>query len=1222
MRKSLISLISLVTLVSFCVNAKEESYTHSYSSCKGWTNEKLASSLEDADEYEWSTGAATTVAFLQFDISATSTYTCKATKHGSITKTGNLISEGGFEFEPGSAPTSKANSLGTTVNYQYLNMDASGVNIAAGATTTATNANNVKTAYFSKLAPVEGNRMLVCDGGNSESARIWQARNICSGTNPLKSGVTYQFSCSAANIDLQYTAHGTESLAKLKFVIEYDGSGGGKELLAFSVPEELGVWQEYKATFTPTKDLSWCNIWIVNYTTSFEGNDFALDDIYFGTEITSEDLIVTDTWNYTILSDPGLRFAAAGNCYGQNGLASAQTDIPCSITICDDAAMTNILKNADNVTSLDYEEPLYGNKTYYCKAVTSDGTCESSVIPFTATAHACSTGLPISIDVCEGEEYTITAPVEGTYLWDTGENTKSITRTTTTDEIVKCTITDAIGNVVNATFTVTVHKKPNATFAIDKYTRCPGACENITVTTSGNISHWHYMKVAKNAVTGLFTDTTGIDPLQPGVIWDQIETCAPAKVGESYRYLLEYGDKYCSTGKSNDVTVTAISCDDAIESDTVVCQGSDITLTAATTGTSYLWSTGETTQSVTITVNSDMTVTCTVSDGTNTTTETFNISIAARPSVKFDEIDYKICGGNFVDITANIKNATIASWYKVAKDEISGLYTDSTAITPIDPADISTARAYAPDNSGESFKYVVYVKNDLCDYVKSEDVTVTAKSCKVYKSKMQDLAICQNDTQKIEIRAIPDNADSYEWVIDGVTYNTQSVMVPVKDAEVTYTCESSLVDTIYTTKITVLTSNCEKTDKYIRCHDDCFEMEVIPSTVGHNLEYQWYRTSCSSPSTCEEVDQMIPEANKSRYTTCPVADSSIYSCHIKDLDNYGSMSVNNFVIILEQCVSRDTSIYHPVMCKDGEYTLHSTFENVEEAEFLWYDNTTEATNTVSPATPTSYTCMSYAPIGYGMIMLDSFYINIATPKVTPQENSYCLLEEIPIAASVDFATSPKPSWTVEWKSSGDGLSFVSTTLKSTTATSTEAGSYTVTALTKVDDNSICEATASVDVHPNPRIAQVVVDGPDAKVIVDGGTAPFKYTLTANGTTYDTCLIQNLEIGNYEVLVTDKYGCTATTTFDIVPVPLVIKPFFTPNADGNNDTWEIEGINYHPDAVIQIYDRYGRRLVVYNGRDKGWDGMYNGHLMPMDDYWYIITIEDLDKQFSGHFILKR
>lgn len=81
-------------------------------------------------------------------------------------------------------------------------------------------------------------------------------------------------------------------------------------------------------------------------------------------------------------------------------------------------------------------------------------------------------------------------------------------------------------------------------------------------------------------------------------------------------------------------------------------------------------------------------------------------------------------------------------------------------------------------------------------------------------------------------------------------------------------------------------------------------------------------------------------------------------------------------------------------------------------------------------------------------------------------------------------------------------------------------------------------------------------------------------------------------------------------------------FFSPNGDGNNDTWDIINIQYYPNALIEIYDRFHKRLTQYQGIDKGWDGLYRGHPMPESDYWYIIKDKKLINTRSGHFILKR
>ena len=117
---------------------------------------------------------------------------------------------------------------------------------------------------------------------------------------------------------------------------------------------------------------------------------------------------------------------------------------------------------------------------------------------------------------------------------------------------------------------------------------------------------------------------------------------------------------------------------------------------------------------------------------------------------------------------------------------------------------------------------------------------------------------------------------------------------------------------------------------------------------------------------------------------------------------------------------------------------------------------------------------------------------------------------------------------------------------------------------------------------------------------------------------------NLNFGLHKFYIIDKYGCTSDIVTNLVePLKLYPPIIFTPNDDGFNDTWEIKNIReIYPQAEITIYDRFGKQLIKYKGADTGWDGTYNGHDMPSTDYWYVIDVEEINKQYVGHFTLLR
>jgi len=57
------------------------------------------------------------------------------------------------------------------------------------------------------------------------------------------------------------------------------------------------------------------------------------------------------------------------------------------------------------------------------------------------------------------------------------------------------------------------------------------------------------------------------------------------------------------------------------------------------------------------------------------------------------------------------------------------------------------------------------------------------------------------------------------------------------------------------------------------------------------------------------------------------------------------------------------------------------------------------------------------------------------------------------------------------------------------------------------------------------------------------------------------------------------------------------------------------------AVIHIFNRFGQLMKQISAVSPGWDGTFNGKLLPADDYWYFIQLEN-GRSARGHFTLKR
>lgn len=119
------------------------------------------------------------------------------------------------------------------------------------------------------------------------------------------------------------------------------------------------------------------------------------------------------------------------------------------------------------------------------------------------------------------------------------------------------------------------------------------------------------------------------------------------------------------------------------------------------------------------------------------------------------------------------------------------------------------------------------------------------------------------------------------------------------------------------------------------------------------------------------------------------------------------------------------------------------------------------------------------------------------------------------------------------------------------------------------------------------------------------------------------VFENVSAGYHSVTVFDVAGCKNTITKNNILV-IDYPKFFTPNSDGYNDIWNIFPLKNQSSSKIIIFDRYGKLLKEISPKGMGWDGTYNGQLLPATDYWFTVEYEEqgIIKKFKSHFSLKR
>ena len=204
--------------------------------------------------------------------------------------------------------------------------------------------------------------------------------------------------------------------------------------------------------------------------------------------------------------------------------------------------------------------------------------------------------------------------------------------------------------------------------------------------------------------------------------------------------------------------------------------------------------------------------------------------------------------------------------------------------------------------------------------------------------------------------------------------------------------------------------------------------------------------------------------------------------------------------------------------------------------------------------------------------------------------------------------------------------FEGNTISNTTASilAVQAGTYQVIAtdlITGCTVTKIVAVSASPSATASVYVKQDFADVQEIIVEVVGGSGNFQYQLN-NGPFQTSNVFIITQGGDYTVHVREASGCN---TFDLQATALNFPKFFTPNNDGYNDTWNVDGLTSTQKGIITLFDRYGKLIKQISADGKGWDGTYNGKLMPSTDYWFVIsyvTTLGQVKSFRSHFSLKR
>lgn len=280
-----------------------------------------------------------------------------------------------------------------------------------------------------------------------------------------------------------------------------------------------------------------------------------------------------------------------------------------------------------------------------------------------------------------------------------------------------------------------------------------------------------------------------------------------------------------------------------------------------------------------------------------------------------------------------------------------------------------------------------------------------------------------------------------------------------------------------------------------------------------------------------------------------------------------------------------------VICEPNSITLDAGIGQM----YLW-SPTGQTTKTIQANTTGFYTVIVDGGNGTRCIGMDTIYVEVVKLPLFNLGNDTCVSQPITIDVGL-------PGAFYQW-SNGSTTQDITPTI---------SGNYKVTVTYKL--GSGCETY-------DDKIVNIInFDLGDDKVlcthehlILEAPIAPighyYNYYWMPDGQITNYITIKDKPIGTYIYSVDVGGGCYDEILVTIEYCPVTIPNVFTPNGDGKNDKFYIEGIDNYPGSKLLIFNRWGTKVFEsenYSNSD-AWTG--NDLAQAIDGvYYWILHLND-------------
>ncbi len=285
---------------------------------------------------------------------------------------------------------------------------------------------------------------------------------------------------------------------------------------------------------------------------------------------------------------------------------------------------------------------------------------------------------------------------------------------------------------------------------------------------------------------------------------------------------------------------------------------------------------------------------------------------------------------------------------------------------------------------------------------------------------------------------------------------------------------------------------------------------------------------------------------------------------------------------------------------------------------LWDDPNAQTTLTATNLSAGVYT--AFVTDQFGCVLSASDVINQPDSMSVFVDHTYMCVEK-PYSSATVFTSGGLDPYYYDWNT-GENTEQI---------TINAGGPYSV----EVTDYNGCQQVINFNVDPIiPLSVNYARDNPsckdneDGQIITEitGGYPPFQYNWS--NATQDS-ILSGVPEGTYFLDGFDSHGCYFGQSVDLIANSsscLEVYSAFSPNGDQNNDFWYIENIELYPDALVEVFNRWGDRVYgskrYLNAWDGGWNGTFKDNILPSATYYYVITLNNEESQYVGTVTIVR